>query len=99
MNKICSLAALLLFTCFAHASAQTVVPCPDKAGRLFSITAPADWKISPASSADDYITLEGPTGAVFYFRVVAGPVDKAMAAGQDSMKETYSDCKLSAQKF
>jgi hypothetical protein len=95
MPRIAILAFLIALTTASFA--QTSAPYPEK-GPLFTLVTPQGWTYTKPSSDDDYATLEGPTGAVFYFRAEDGPLDKAKAAGLDEIKDTYTGCKWGAEK-
>jgi hypothetical protein len=68
------------------AETQTIAyPTAEEAS--FLITAPENWKITPAEQAGDFFQLEGPTGAIFSFRTIEGTEKSLDAAIKESVKE------------
>lgn len=64
----------------------------------FVIDYPESWTVTPAENAGDYVSLEGPTGALLYFRTIPGTEQDLVAAIEDTktyLDENYADVEMS----
>jgi hypothetical protein len=74
---------------------------PDRAHASFLIDYPDSWKVTPATEDGGYVILEGPTGALLYFRTIPGTEDDLLAAVKattDDITQNYSNVNMSKAK-
>lgn len=89
------------FASVCQAAELQTISYPTVESASFEISAPEDWEIKPAEEEGEYFDLEGPTGAVFSFRTIAGSESSMNEAIEESLKdlaENYNEPKLDEPK-
>src|SRR5437867_1626553 len=89
--------AILVAAWMAATPAQAgtiTIMYPTKEKPAFAVTAPDNWKLTPADEEGDFFDLEGPTGATLSFRAISGTdkdMESAIADSIDYLKKTYNN--------
>lgn len=72
-----------------HADQQIAYPTVDDA--LFAITAPDDWELTQAESEEEFFSIEGPTGAILFFRALPGDLEESIDEHFEYLEEEFKD--------
>jgi hypothetical protein len=95
------LSVAFAFASVCQAAELQTIAYPTVESASFEISAPDDWKLNPAEEEGEYFDLEGPTGAVFSFRTIAGSESSMSEAIEESLKdlaENYKEPELGEPK-
>lgn len=106
-RRMLLLAVLITAVSFAVAQAETkTLHYPDQDKSMFSIDAPADWKVTEIEEVGDFGSLESENGSVLQFRAqqfdtedeAKKEIDSIFDSTGDFLKDNYTDIKLDEPK-
>ena len=90
-------ATLALGLCATFAHAEQTIYYPTTTQPAFSVAAPDDWELEPATEEGGFFNLNGPTGALLSFRTVEATKDDFSDAVNDTLewvKQNYDKVKI-----
>jgi hypothetical protein len=91
-----------LSLCSIKATDNTTIYYPEEKDAYFSITAPDDWELTPASEEGGFFDLNGPTGITLSFRALPAEsssmaetiIKGALAEADEFLAEYFTDIKV-----
>lgn len=92
---LAAVAAILLIAGSSAQAGTVTYYYPTQEAKVFSVTAPDDWELTPPEEDGDFFMLTGPTGMALSFRAI--DPDSGSSAGEDAgnyIKENYKNVQM-----
>ena len=105
-SSVATSAAGAASSAVSGAAGMTTLFYPEQQGAMFSIEAPADWKVEKIDAVGDFGSLESPNGSVLQFRAQTfdtdvdanKEIDDIVDSTNGFLKDNYTDVKLDDPK-
>jgi len=77
------------------AAAQQRIAYPTADEPIFTITIPDEWELTQAEDLEDYFIVEGPTGALLFFRAIPSTIEESVQESITYLGENFEQLELS----